>query len=214
MSGVRELTVAWLLRRKYVSASLGAGGRLVALSSLGHDLHPSCYVDRTARIDHGTVSVGAGSVLGANVRLAAWAPIRIGRNVLISDGVQLLTGDHDIRDPCFRGITEAITVGDNVWLAQGAVILCGVTIGEGAVVGAYAVVTESVPAREVVAGNPARRISSRPVFEPTFIPAKYKRSTGRSELTAKCTGLRTLGRSLKKLGLGVGRRSGESQCIE
>ncbi|SET47480.1 Maltose acetyltransferase [Geodermatophilus poikilotrophus] len=51
---------------------------------------------------------------------------------------------------------EPITIGDDVWLGGGVVVLPGVTIGENAVVGAGAVVTRDLPADVVAAGNPAR----------------------------------------------------------
>jgi acetyltransferase-like isoleucine patch superfamily enzyme len=51
-----------------------------------------------------------------------------------------------------------IIIGDDVWIAEGATVLGGVTIGEGAVVAAHAVVTRDVPPRSVAAGNPARVI--------------------------------------------------------
>jgi acetyltransferase-like isoleucine patch superfamily enzyme len=47
-------------------------------------------------------------------------------------------------------------VGDDVWIAEGATLLGGITVGDGAVIGAHAVVTKDVPPRTVVAGNPAR----------------------------------------------------------
>jgi virginiamycin A acetyltransferase len=56
---------------------------------------------------------------------------------------------------------EGITVGNDVWIARGAIILPAVTIGDGAVVGAGAVVTKDVPAYAVVAGNPAKIIRYR-----------------------------------------------------
>jgi galactoside O-acetyltransferase len=49
-----------------------------------------------------------------------------------------------------------MVVGDDVWIAEGATLLGGITVGEGAVIGAHAVVTKDVPPRTVVAGNPAR----------------------------------------------------------
>jgi len=126
------------------------------------------------QILHGSISVGRGTVLSGKIELLAWGNISIGRGVIISDHVRLLTGSHDINDPAFSGVVHPITVEDNVWLAQGAVILPGVTVGEGAVVGAYAVVARSVEARTVVVGNPARVVGKRAQFEPTLVPADYK----------------------------------------
>jgi acetyltransferase-like isoleucine patch superfamily enzyme len=54
-----------------------------------------------------------------------------------------------------------VTIGNDVWIAAGAVILSGVTISDGAVIGAYSVVTRDVPAYTVVAGNPARVVRAR-----------------------------------------------------
>lgn len=62
-----------------------------------------------------------------------------------------------------------ITVGNDVWIAGGAKVLSGVTIGDGAVVGAYAVVTRDVPPYAIVAGNPARVRRFR--FEPDVVQA-------------------------------------------
>lgn len=53
---------------------------------------------------------------------------------------------------------KPITIGDNVWLGSGAIVLAGVTIGENTVVGAGAVVTRDLPANVVAVGNPARVI--------------------------------------------------------
>lgn len=54
-----------------------------------------------------------------------------------------------------------VTIGNDVWIADGAFILSGVTIGDGAVIGAKAVVTKDVAPYEIVAGNPARHIKFR-----------------------------------------------------
>lgn len=53
-----------------------------------------------------------------------------------------------------------ITIGDNVWLGGGAIVLPGVTIGDNSVIGAGAVVTRSIPANVVAVGNPARVVRS------------------------------------------------------
>jgi len=87
--------------------------------------------------------------------------VRIGHHVMIGPHVQIYTAAHDIQaERRIRGweVAKPILIEDNVWLGGGAILLPGVTIGRNAVVGAGAVVTRSVPANTVVAGNPARVI--------------------------------------------------------
>jgi acetyltransferase-like isoleucine patch superfamily enzyme len=60
--------------------------------------------------------------------------------------------------------TAPVTIGNNVWIARGAMILPGVTIGDYAVIGANAVVSKDVPARTVVAGNPAKPVGKELVI--------------------------------------------------
>ena len=61
---------------------------------------------------------------------------------------------------------KPISIADNVWIGGRAVVFPGVTIGEGSVVSACAVVTTDVPAYSIVAGNPARRIGTLPQPQP------------------------------------------------
>lgn len=91
------------------------------------------------------------------------APITIGRDCQIGPNVQLLTPTHPVEPEPRRDKLEAakpITIGDNVWLGGGAIVLAGVTIGDNSVIGAGAVVTKDVPANVVAVGNPARVIRS------------------------------------------------------
>ena len=87
--------------------------------------------------------------------------VHIGQHVMIGPGVQIYTAAHILQaEPRNRGLEEAkrIVIEDNVWIGGGAILLPGVIIGRNAVVGAGAVVSRSVPADTVVAGNPARVI--------------------------------------------------------
>jgi maltose O-acetyltransferase len=85
--------------------------------------------------------------------------VEIGSRVKLGPGVQLLGVSHPL-DATQRALGlefgQPITIGDDVWIGGGAIVLGGVTIGDRAVVGAGSVVTRDVPADAVVAGNPAR----------------------------------------------------------
>ncbi len=164
-----------VMRRPALARWLSSDVRVRAWNRLGSDIQPRCYVSPSVNISYGPVEVGTGSALLGNAELAAWGRISIGQRVIVSSGVHVLTGSHDVDDPSFAGVVRPVRIGDDVWLAQGAVILPGVAIGDGAVVGAYAVVTKDVPPRAVVGGNPARFIRARRPFEPAFVPSDLKR---------------------------------------
>lgn len=66
---------------------------------------------------------------------------------------------------------KPITIGDDVWIAANVVILPGVTIGEGAVIGAGSVVTHSIPARVLAAGNPCKVL--REITEQDVVNTEY-----------------------------------------
>jgi maltose O-acetyltransferase len=126
------------------------------LGSLGDDAHikPPLYVD------YGTfITVGARTFINYNLTALDVAPIIIGEDCQIGPNVQLLTPTHPVEPQPRRDRLEAakpITIGDNVWLGGGAIVLPGVTIGDNSVIGAGAVVMRDVPANSVAVGNPAR----------------------------------------------------------
>lgn len=88
--------------------------------------------------------------------------IRTGADVSIGPCATILTLGHDPRSPSFENLGGDVTIGDRVWIGYGAILLPGLTVGEGAVVGAGAVVTKDVAPFKIVAGNPARIIGDRP----------------------------------------------------
>ena len=88
-------------------------------------------------------------------------PIKIGNDVSIGPEATLLTLGHDPQSPTFADKGGEIVIGNFVWIAYRTIILPGVTIGEGAVVAAGAVVTRDVAPYTIVAGNPAREIKKR-----------------------------------------------------
>lgn len=110
---------------------------------------------------HTRISIGKHTIINRQCCLDGRGGLQIGDNVSISPGVWLLTDGHDIHDPFFPEELAPIRIGDYAWLSSRALILPGVTIGEGAVVAAGAVVTKDVLPYTVVGGCPARPIGSR-----------------------------------------------------
>lgn len=90
--------------------------------------------------------------------------IRIGNNVTIAPQAYLLA--HDASTKKLNNYTKigSITIGDNVFIGARALIMPGVTIGKNSIVAAGSVVTKSVPEGSVVAGNPARVITTIETF--------------------------------------------------
>jgi len=89
--------------------------------------------------------------------------IEIGKNATIAHDVVIIDSDfHTIEyeDGSRSAKTAPVIIGDNVWIGREAIILKGVTVGDGAVIAAHSVVTKDVPARSVVGGNPAKVIRS------------------------------------------------------
>lgn len=87
--------------------------------------------------------------------------VTIGNNVDLTPGVRILTEQHDIDSPGYDTVKGAVVIHDNAVIGSWALILPGVTIGEGAVVAAGSVVTKSVEPYTMVAGNPAVRKRER-----------------------------------------------------
>jgi len=115
----------------------------------------------------GYIQVAAGSSIHPGSQLKAYVePILVGEGVMIAANAALYSYDHGLlpeltirRQPLTS--KGPITIHNEAWIGTAAIILSGVTIGEGAVVAAGAVVTQDIPAGAIAAGNPARVIKSR-----------------------------------------------------
>ena len=112
--------------------------------------------------------ISQGLNIGKNLRLNSdyafdalfpWL-ITVGDNVCISANVKILA--HDTSTEYVNNHTKigAVTIGDNVYIGYGSIILCNVHIGNNAIIGAGSVVSKDVPANTVCAGNPAKVICS------------------------------------------------------
>jgi maltose O-acetyltransferase len=151
------------LAHEYHLASMTDDAAAIAILAelLGH-LGDGAYIKPPLFVDYGEhISVGARTFANYNLVALDVAPITIGADCQIGPNVQLLTPTHPTDSQPRRDKLEAarpITIGDNVWLGGGAIVLPGVTIGENTVIGAGAVVSRDMPANAVAVGNPARVI--------------------------------------------------------
>ena len=114
------------------------------------------------RCDYG-YNVGVGDRFFANCGCVFLdvAPVAFGENCMLGPGVHVYTATHPI-DPderaAGREFGDPVTIGDDVWIGGRAVLTPGVSVGDGAVIAAGAVVVDDVPAGTVVGGNPAEVI--------------------------------------------------------
>lgn len=106
--------------------------------------------------------------IGDYCGLYAQGGIRIKRGAILADRVDIRTANHYHDGPDLnmlpfdeKILVSPVVIGENVWVASHVVILPGVTIGEGAVIAAGAIVTKDVPPMAVVGGNPAKVIKYR-----------------------------------------------------
>jgi putative colanic acid biosynthesis acetyltransferase WcaF len=97
------------------------------------------------------------------VNLYSQGKIIIGNRVTISQGSHVCTGTHDYTLKNHPLITKSINIQSNVWVAAECFIHPGVTIGEGAVVGARSVITKDLPQWSVCAGNPCLVVKKREI---------------------------------------------------
>ena len=137
------------LRRPILDKLLGGYGK-------------GCALRAPIYVDYGyNIFLGADVFFNYGCVLLDVCPIRIGDKTQVGPMVQILTADHP-RDAASRDagleFGRPVTIGRNVWIGGGALILPGVTVGDDAIIGAGAVVTRNVADGATVVGNPARVI--------------------------------------------------------
>ena len=131
---------------------------------LGNHVHIMTLPEAPVRLSvfegMGSISVGDFSLINPGVRVTSAEGIIIGRSCMLAMHCSVSDADwHDTKHRIFApGNTAKVILEDNVWLGEGVRVLKGVTIGENTVVGTGSVVTRSLPANVIAAGNPAREI--------------------------------------------------------
>ena len=136
--------------------------RKLCCRGLGMKIGPGCDVSMGVFLQKPKgITIGRDCHINRGALLDGRGEISIGNCVSISHRVALVSASHDVHSRSFAYVKEPITVGDYVWIGIHATVLKGVTIGEGAVVAAGAVVTKDVEPYTIVGGVPAKKIGER-----------------------------------------------------
>jgi acetyltransferase-like isoleucine patch superfamily enzyme len=143
----RFLTLKALIRRNLYRKKLSKQGAMIDERAEVGEIR--------AEGNKRNLTIGKFTFIG-NVYIALHDRVEIGERVCINDGVEILTASHNVYDPEWKHVKGKIVIEDYAWIGTGAMILPGVHIGYGAVIGARAVVSKSVPSRAIVVGNPAK----------------------------------------------------------
>jgi maltose O-acetyltransferase len=121
----------------------------------------SLYIEPPFHCDYGyNITCGERVYFNVNCVVLDVAKVIIGNDVMFAPGVQLYTATHPV-DKELRKTLEygkPITIGNDVWIGGGTIILPGITIGNNCVIGAGSVVTKDVPDNSMAVGNPAKVI--------------------------------------------------------
>src|SRR4051812_34676761 len=129
---------------------------------LGLRLAPTAQLYRWREIRSArNITIGDATTIGLWATLDGREGITIGRCVNFSSEVSLWTLQHDPQSPDFATKGGPISIGDYAWISYRAIILPGVTVGEGAVIAAGAIVTKDVPPYSIAGGIPAKVIGQR-----------------------------------------------------
>lgn len=136
--------------------------RIALLRLFGADIEtPTLVMDGVLVWHPWSLTLKRFSTLGRGVEVYNFAHITVGEQATVSQGTYLCSATHDFENPTMPLVYFPITIGAQSWVAANCFVGPGVTIGEGAVIGACSVVVKDVPAWVVAAGNPARVIRPR-----------------------------------------------------
>lgn len=176
MPGIIQRWRRWLLARRglrldrscYVGPHVSLGPDNVAKTNGVVEVGDSCELNQGVELNpwSGSIRVARHVWLGPYVVIYGHGGVEIGEHTLVSMHCTILSSNHAIPalGELIRNTTDELLptkIGRDVWIGANAVILGGVTIGDGAVVAAGAVVAKDVEAGTVVAGVPASLIRKR-----------------------------------------------------
>lgn len=157
-----KLTASWLP----ISQRMGFAKKLRRMWAKGIVSHCGANVN-IEKNAYFTPQLSIGDNSGVGIDCEVYGPVEIGNDVMMGPDVVIYTSGHkyDRADvPMWRqGSTETapVKIGNDVWIGRRAIIMPGVTVGDGSIIGAGAVVTKDVPPYAIVGGVPAKVIKMR-----------------------------------------------------
>lgn len=156
----RNLVVRWIPRGPTEWLSRGI------YRMFGAEIPNTSYVYPSARVYMPwNLKMGPWSVIGGGVHVLNAAPFVMGQNCTVSERAYICCASHNIESNAHEQIRKPVVMKDRSWVAAEAFVGMGVTIGEGAVVGARAAVFKNVEPWTVVGGNPAKYLKMRRINE-------------------------------------------------
>ena len=146
----------FVCRAKNSTISIGRGCRFMSKECgnlIGLNHHCMLSTTKSANLLIGNRCSFSG------VSLWCFGDITLGDNVRVGANTVIISGDAHQDDPR-AGKNKPISIEDNVWIGANVMVLKGVTIGRNSIVGAGSIVTKSIPANVIAAGNPCKVIRS------------------------------------------------------
>lgn len=157
--------------------------------------------------ENSVVEIGEGTFIGPYTCIGGSGKIKIGKHCLIAAQTGISSNNHIFADPQQKirdqGVTQkGIVIEDDCWLGYGVKVVDGVTIGQGSVIGAGAVVTKDIPPYSVAVGVPAKAIANRQSNQPlTTLHQQYQDDNRQSPNAALSEIEKTAQRSKQDIGL-------------
>jgi putative colanic acid biosynthesis acetyltransferase WcaF len=159
--------VTWTLLAAWTPAFMHRW-RCWLLRRFGAKIAPTAIIYPSVRIwSPAHLEVGEFACIGPDVTIYSMAKITFAPYALASQGAHICAGTHDIEDVHFQLLTRPINIGFRAWIAAEAFVGPGVTVGEGAVLGARGCAFRDLDAWTVYIGNPAQPVRKRNIRFPT-----------------------------------------------
>ena len=148
----------------YINPGIKSHENIIYLASTLHDMCDNKYMKADEGLHNMEIFMKDKIQINDNCQIACAGKIFIGNNVLIASKVFITDHDHDYKDegaPAQWALcADNVKIGDNCWIGNGVSILKGVVIGRNSIIGAGSVVTKSFPESSIIAGVPAKNITS------------------------------------------------------